>query len=170
MRTLTRLTILAAALLLTAPVAAETLSYDFLDYQDVTVGVPWTDQGLTFAITSNGSNDAVISTRYGLVLGTVILTVDLAPLTDVGEIACQIYTASDFTPTRVSLYSEASLISEISSSEIRRMETLTVNAGGAAARWLRITSDNSRLEEMTIQHGTVANEPATWSAVKTLYR
>ena len=49
-------------------------------------------------------------------------------------------------------------------------ETLTVNAGGAAARWLRITSDNSRLEEMTIQHGTVANEPATWSAVKTLYR
>lgn len=170
MRTIRRLTLPLAALLIAVPAAAEILAYDFREYQDVTVGVPWVDQGLTFAITSNGTNDVAISHRQGLVMGQVILTLDLAPLNDVRTIDVQIYTSSLFTPTRVGIFSDSELIQEISSGEPYQRETLTVDAAGATARWLRITSDNSRLEDLVIHHGVVAGESSAWSDVKRLYR
>lgn len=171
MHALRRRAVLTALFLLAAaPAAADVLTFDFDDYQDVTVGQSWQDQGLTFSLTAQGSNPVAISTQYGLVLGTVVLTVDLAPLSDVRSIETRIVTTSSFTPTRLALYDEIDLLDQAESAEYNRSETLRLESGGAAARWYRLTSDNSRLESVVIRHGPVGGEQRTWSGVKALYR
>ncbi len=159
-----------AILLLAVPAAANVLTFDFHSYQDVEFDVSWVDQGLTFVIESTGSTPLALSHNGGLYLGTNVVTLDLSPLDDVRRVEAEITTTDTTLPTMVALFDDVGLVDGVSSADQLRTETLTLLSGGTQVHWFRISSSLCRLETISVFYGPVANESATWSAIKTLYQ
>jgi len=161
----------AILLVLTAASAsADVLYYDFHYYQDVEFDTPWVDQGLNFVIESTGSHPLAESGRYGLSLGTVVLSLDLSPLDDVHRVDIEIKTFSDPVLTMIALFDDEGMVDGVTNEDTFRCEVLTVESGGANVHWLRISSTQSLLETLIVHYGTVAGDTTTWSRIKTLYR
>lgn len=159
-----------AALLLAVPAAANVLTFDFHNYQDVGFDVPWVDQGLTFVIESTGSTPLAQSLSGGLYLGTNVVTLDLSPLDDVRRVEAEIRTTDETFPTMVALFDDVGMVDGVSSADQLRTETLTLLSGGASVHWFRISSSICRLETINVFYGPVANDSVTWSSIKALYR
>jgi hypothetical protein len=157
-------------LLLAVPAAANVLTFDFHNYQNVEIDVPWMDQGLTFVVESTGSTPLAFSYIGGLSLGTNVVTLDLSPLDDVRRIEAEIRTTDDTFPTMVTLFDDVGMVDGVSSADRLTTETLSLLSSGAQVHWYRISSTACRLETINVFYGPVANDSATWSSIKALYR